>query len=70
VQALVRRLASENGWRARKIQAELEKLGFAVSLATVSRYLPKRRPDDGQRQRWMTFLQNHKDVIAAMDFFV
>ena len=70
VHALIRRLAGENGWRARKIQAELEKLGFTVGLATVSRYLPKRKPDDGQRQRWMTFLRNHKDVIAGMDFFV
>ncbi len=70
LQALVRRLASENGWRARRIQAELEKLGFHVSLATVSRYLPKRRPDGDQQQRWMTFLRNHRDVIAAMDFLV
>ena len=70
MQALIRRLANENGWRARKIQAELEKLGFAVSLATVSRYLPRREPDDSQRQRWITFLRNHKDVIAGMDFFV
>jgi len=70
VQALICRLASENGWRTRKIQAELEKLGFAVSLATVSRYLPKRDSDDAQRQRWLTFLRNHKDVIAGMDFFV
>lgn len=70
IQALMRRLANENGWRARKIQAELEKLGFAVSLATVSRYLPRREPDDSQRQRWITFLRNHKDVISGMDFFV
>ena len=70
VQALIRRLASENGWRARKIQAELEKLGVTVSLATVSRYLPRRIPEDDQRQRWITFLRNHKDVIAGMDFFV
>ena len=70
VRELIRRLASENGWRARKIQAELEKLGVTVSLATVSRYLPKRKSDDGQRQRWMTFLRNHKDVISGMDFFV
>ena len=70
MQALIRRLANENGWRARKIQAELEKLGFAVSLATVSRYLPRREPNDSQRQRWITFLRNHKDVIAGMDFFV
>ena len=70
VRGLIRRLAGENGWRARKIHAELEKLGFSVSLASVSRYLPKREPDDGQRQRWMTFLRNHKNVIAGMDFFV
>jgi transposase InsO family protein len=70
LQALIRRLASENGWRARRIQAELEKLGFHVSLATVSRYLPKSRPDGDQQQRWMTFLRNHRDVIAAMDFLV
>jgi len=70
VQALIRRFANENGWRARKVQAELEKLGFRISLATVSRYLPKRNPDHDQRQRWKTFLRNHKDGIAAMDFIV
>ena len=70
MQALIRRLANENGWRARKIQAELEKLGLRVSLATVSRYLPRRKPDREQRQRWITFLRNHKDGIAAMDFLV
>jgi len=70
VQALIRRFALENGWGARKVHAELEKLGLSVSLATVSRYLPRRPPDQGQRQRWMTFLRNHKDVIAAMDFCI
>jgi transposase InsO family protein len=70
VQALIRRFALENGWGARKVHAELEKLGFTVSLATVSRYLPKRKPDDSQRQRWMTFLRNHKHAISAMDLFV
>ena len=54
-QALIRRLAIENGWRARKIRAELGKLGIPVSRATVSRYLPKRDPDHDQRQRWKTF---------------
>ena len=67
---LIQRLALENGWRARKIQGELEKLGFSVGLATVSRYLPKNAPDGDRQQRWMTFLRNHKDAIAAMDFFV
>jgi transposase InsO family protein len=63
-------MATENCWRARKIQAELMKLGIRVSLATVSRYLPKRKRDPAQQQRWITFLRNHKDMIAGMDFFV
>ena len=70
VRELIRRLAFENDWGARKIQGELSKLGFTISLATVSRYLSKRLPDPGRRQRWMTFLRNHQDAIAAMDFCV
>ena len=68
--ALIVRMATENRWRARKIQAELMKLGIRISLATVSRYVPRPMPDPTQQQRWMTFLRNHKDVIAGMDFFV
>jgi hypothetical protein len=70
VQALIRRFANENGWRARKVRAELAKLGITVGLATVSRYLPKRGPDHAQRQRWKAFLRNQKHGIAAMDFLV
>jgi putative transposase len=67
---LILRMATENGWRARRIQGELSKLGIDVSLATISRYLPKVQPDPQSQQRWMTFLWNHRDVIAGMDFFV
>jgi transposase InsO family protein len=70
LQVLIQRFAMEKGWGARKVQAELEKLGFCVSLATVSRYLRQRRPTDSQRQRWTAFLRNHREVIAAMDFLV
>jgi transposase InsO family protein len=70
VRLLVRRMALENPWGARKIHAELAKLGIEVSLATVSRYLPKRPLDPVRQQNWLTFLRNHKDAIAAMDFFV
>ena len=70
VQELIIRMATENRWRARKIQAELMRIGIRVSLATVSRYVPKTKSDATQQQRWMTFLRNHKDVIAGMDFFV
>ena len=68
--ALIVRMATENGWRARKIQAELSKLGIHVGLTTISRYLPKVDADGDPHQRWMTFLRNHRDLIAAMDFFV
>ena len=68
--ALIVRMATENRWRAWKIQAELSKLGIRVGLATISRYLPKAEPDPGSQQRWRTFLKNHRDLIAGMDFFV
>jgi hypothetical protein len=56
VRGLIRRLAFENGWGARKIQGELSKLGFAIGLATVSPYVPKRSPDPDRRQHWLVFL--------------
>ncbi len=32
--------------------------------------MPRRPPDRGKQQRWMTFLRNHREAITAMDFFV
>ncbi len=68
--ALIVRMAAENGWGARKIQAELSKLGIHLGLTTISRYLPKAGPGTDLHQRWMTFLRNHRDLITGMDFFV
>ena len=70
IRALILRMATENRWRAWKIHGELSKLGIRVSLATISRYLPKAEPDPDCQQRWTTFLRNHRDLITAMDFFV
>jgi pimeloyl-ACP methyl ester carboxylesterase len=42
VRELICRFTAENAWGARKIHAELEKLGVTVGLATVSRSLAKR----------------------------
>ncbi len=70
VRDLIRRMAQENGWGARRIPAELEKLNIQLGLATVSRYLPKRSSDPLERQSWRTFLRNHRDAIGAMDFLV
>ena len=60
---------ARDGWGAPRIHGELIKLGFVVSEVTVSRYLPRRPPDPAQLKRWLAFLRNHKDAIAAMDFF-
>jgi transposase InsO family protein len=44
-------------------------LGFEVSERSVSRWM-KRVPRDPQpAQRWRAFLRNHREAIAAMDFF-
>jgi transposase InsO family protein len=70
IRALIRRLAKENqGWGAPKIHGELQKLGFVVSERSVARYLRRieRRGDQGKR--WLAFLQNHREVIVAFDFF-
>ena len=68
--ALIVRMATENQWRARKIQEELARLGIYLGKTTISRYLPKTGPAKDPQQRWTTFLRNHRDVIAGMDFFV
>jgi transposase InsO family protein len=62
-------MANENtGWGAPRIHAELLKLGFEVGEATVSRYMPRRRKPPSQT--WRTFLLNHTNNLASIDFFV
>jgi hypothetical protein len=70
IRALIQRMAHDNlNWGAPKIHGELKKLGFEVSERTVARYLRgvRRRGDPGRR--WLAFLQNHREVIVAFDFF-
>jgi hypothetical protein len=70
IRGLIRRLAEENtDWGAPKIHGELLKLGFVVCERTVARYLRRihRRGDPGKQ--WLAFLQNHREVIVAFDFF-
>ena len=72
IQQLIRRMKSDNpSWGAPRIHGELLQLGFEISEPTVSRYLQrlKRQPDNSKVQRWLAFLQNHREVIAAFDFF-
>jgi putative transposase len=71
---LIRQMAVENPtWGEERIANELKlKLGIRVSPRTVGKYVhsghPVRTPDP--KQRWLTFLHNHAQVITACDFFV
>jgi len=44
-------------------------LGFKVSEPTVSRWLQRAPRSPEGRKDWLTFLRNHREAIAAMDFF-
>jgi putative transposase len=70
VRELIFRMVAENPtWGAPRIHGELLLLGFDLSERTISRWM-KRAPRDPQpAQRWRAFLANHREAIAAMDFF-
>ena len=69
IRALIRRMARDNPtWGAPRIHGELLMLGFEVSEATVSRYVPRRRKPPSQS--WRTFLRNHTKDLVSIDFFV
>jgi putative transposase len=70
IRALIRQMAEENaGWGAPKIHGELSKLGLVVSERTVARYLRRIRRRGDPRKDWLAFLENHREVIVAFDFF-
>lgn len=70
IRALIFRMAAENPtWGAPRIHGELLKLGFKVSEPTVSRWLQRAPRSPDVAKRWLTFLRNHREAIAAMDFF-
>jgi transposase InsO family protein len=72
VRNLIRRMKRENPtWGAPRIHGELVLLGFNISEPTVSRYLQrlKRIPDESKTKQWRAFLSNHREAIAAFDFF-
>jgi putative transposase len=72
IRALIRRMKADNpDWGAPRIHGELLPLGFDISEPTVSRYLHglKLRTDRAMAKRWLAFLENHREVMAAFDFF-
>ena len=70
VRELIFHMVAENPtWGAPRIHGELLMLGFDISERTISRWMKRapRGPEPGKR--WLAFLRNHQEVIAAMDFF-
>jgi len=68
IRKLIRQMQAANvGWGAPRIHGELLKLGIEISQATVSKYMARQQKPPSQT--WRTFLNNHVDCLAAMDFF-
>jgi putative transposase len=66
---LIRRMSLDNPlWGAPRIRAELRLLGLDVAASTVAKYMARRgRPAS---PTWRSFLANHADCLASVDFFV
>jgi putative transposase len=67
---LIFRMVAENPtWGAPRIHGELKMLGYDVSERTVLRWMRKAPRSPEPAKRWAAFLSNHREAIAAMDFF-
>ncbi len=70
IRQLIFRMVAENPtWGAPRIHGELLMLGFDVSERTISRWMRRAPRDPEPAKRWLAFLRNHREAIAAMDFF-
>src|ERR1700730_9245347 len=69
IRGLIRNVSQANPlWGAPRIQGELLKLGIAVAQSTVAKYLSRPRKPPSQTSR--TFLTNHVEQMASIDFFL
>jgi hypothetical protein len=70
VRELIFRMVVENPtWGAPRIHGELLMLSFDVSERTISGWMKRAPRDPESATRWLTFLRNHREAIAAMGFF-
>ena len=70
VRELIFRMVAENPtWGAPRIHGELLMLGFDLSERTISRWMKRAPRDPEPAKLWGAFLRNHREAIAAMDFF-
>jgi putative transposase len=70
IRELIFRMVAENPtWGAPRIHGELLMLGFDIAEGTISRWIKRAPRDPEPAKRWLAFLRNHREAIAAMDFF-
>jgi len=70
VRELIFRMVVENPtWGAPRIHGELLMLGFDLSERTIFRWMKRAPRNPEPAKRWLAFLRNHREAIAAMDFF-
>src|ERR1035438_10477760 len=70
IRDLIFQMVVENPtWGAPRIHGELGMLGFDVSERTISRWMRRAPRNPEPAKRWLSFLRNHREAIAAMDFF-
>ena len=70
IRELIFKMVAENPtWRAPRIHGELVMLGFEISERSVTRWMRRAPRSPDPAQPWLTFLRNHREVIAAIDFF-
>lgn len=70
IRELIFLMVAENPtWGAPRIHGELLLLGFHVSETTVSRWMRRAPRNLDPGKRWLAFLRNHREAMAAMDFF-
>jgi putative transposase len=70
IRDLIFQMVVENPtWGAPRIHGELLMLGFDVSERTISRWMRCAPRNPAPAKRWLSFLHNHREALAAMDFF-
>jgi putative transposase len=70
VRELIFRTVVENPtWGAPRIHGELLMLALDLSERTTSRWMKRAPRGPEAAKRWLAFLRNHREAIAAMDFF-
>jgi transposase InsO family protein len=62
-------VADNTTWGAPRIHGELKMLGFDISERSVLRWMREAPRNPEPAKRWAAFLSNHREAIAALDFF-